>query len=230
MCGRFTLSYKTKELQMSLGLPEINLDWQPRYNIAPSQPIAAILNSEPLKIDFLRWGLVPGWAKDIEIGNRLINARSETIMEKPSFRNAFTRRRCLILADGFYEWKRSSMKGGSSQPFYFQLENKQPFALAGIWEIWHAPDGGELWSTAIITCHANEILKPIHDRMPVIFDKDQMFDWLENRPQAELISMMQPYPAEKMNAYMVGKAVNSPFNDTPDCILEKKSNSNLFEN
>lgn len=228
MCGRFTLSYKANELQLELGLPGTELDWKPRYNIAPTQPVAAILNQETKKIEFLRWGLVPGWAKDIEIGNRLINARSETIMEKPSFRNAFSRRRCLILADGFYEWKKPAMKGGSSQPYFFHLEDKKPFALAGIWEIWNSPDGSELWSTAIITCDANEIVKPIHDRMPVILDKSNMFDWLENRQQAELISMMKPYSPEKMKTHMVGKAVNSPFNDTPECIQEKKPNSSLF--
>ena len=235
MCGRFTLSYKAKELQMILGLPEMQLDWKPRYNIAPTQPVASIINHQSKKIEFLRWGLVPGWAKDISIGNRLINARSETIMEKPSFRNAFARRRCLILADGFYEWKRSNTKGAASQPYYFFLENKEPFALAGIWEMWQAPDGGELWSTAIVTCDANETLKPIHDRMPVLFDKNEMFNWLEDRPKKDLIDMMVPYPAAKMNTYseidfrMVGKAVNSPFNDTPECVQEKKPNELFLE-
>ncbi len=228
MCGRFTLSYKTKELQMALGLPESQLDWQPRYNIAPTQPIASILDFQTKKIEFLRWGLVPGWAKDIEIGNRLINARSETIMEKPSFKNAFARRRCLILADGFYEWKKPAVKGATSQPYYFFLEDRQPFALAGIWEIWHAPDGGELWSGAIITCDANDVVKPVHERMPIVLDKHQMFDWLQDRPQKELVGMMQPYPVEKMKSFMVGKAVNSPFNDTPECVEEKKHNSTLF--
>lgn len=229
MCGRFTLSYKTKELQLALGLPEMNLDWQPRYNIAPTQPVAAILDSKTKKIEFLRWGLVPSWAKDIEIGNRLINARSETIMEKPSYRNGFARRRCLILADGFFEWKKGKMKNSPSQPYYFFLENKEPFALAGIWEIWQPPDGGELWSTTIITCDANDLVKPIHDRMPVILDKDHMFDWLEDRPQKELVEMMSPYDDEKMSTYMVSKAVNSPFNDTADCIEEYKHNDMLFK-
>jgi putative SOS response-associated peptidase YedK len=149
-------------------------------------------------------------------------------MEKPSFKNAFARRRCLILADGFYEWKKPATKGATSQPYYFFLQDKKPFALAGIWEIWHAPDGGELWSAAIITCDANDVVAHVHERMPVVFDKDQMFDWLQDRPQKELVQMMQPYPEEKMNSYMVGKAVNSPFNDTPDCIEEKKPNSGLF--
>jgi len=228
MCGRFTLTYKTKELQMLLGLPETNLDWQPRYNIAPSQPIAAILDKESKNIEFLRWGLIPGWAKDESIGNRLINARSETIMEKPSFKNAFNRRRCLILADGFYEWKRSKTKGSPSQPYYFYLEDKQPFAIAGIWEIWQSPNGSEVWSTAIITCEANEILSPIHERMPVILDKEVMFDWLEDRPAKELIPMMKSYPADKMDFHMVGKGVNSPFNDVPECIQEKKFDGKLF--
>ncbi len=228
MCGRFTLTYKTNELQLSLGLPDSDLDWQPRYNIAPSQPIPAILENQTKKIEFLRWGLIPGWAKDESIGNRLINARSETIMEKPSFKNAFNRRRCLILADGFFEWKRSKTKGSTSQPYYFYLENKEPFALAGIWEIWNSPDGSEIWSTTIITCEANEILQPIHERMPVIFSKETMFDWLENKPQQELVSMMKPFPAEKMGFHMVGKGVNSPFNDVPDCIKEKKFDGRLF--
>jgi putative SOS response-associated peptidase YedK len=228
MCGRFTLTYKTKELQMLLGLPETNLDWQPRYNIAPSQPIAAILDKESKNIEFLRWGLIPGWAKDESIGNRLINARSETIMEKPSFKNAFNRRRCLILADGFYEWKRSKTKGSPSQPYYFYLEDKQPFAIAGIWEMWQSPNGSEVWSTAIITCEANEILSPIHERMPVILDKEVMFDWLEDRPAKELITMMKSYPADKMDFHMVGKGVNSPFNDVPECIQEKKFDGKLF--
>ena len=228
MCGRFTLTYKTKELQLLFGLPETTLDWQPRYNIAPSQPIAAILDNKSKNIEFLRWGLIPGWAKDITIGNRLINARSETIMEKPSFKNAFKRRRCLILADGFYEWKRSPSKGGSSTPFYFYLEEKQPFAIAGIWEIWHSPEGSEIWSAAIITCDANEILKPVHERMPVILDKEMMFDWLEDRSEPELVDMMRSYPSEKMRSHQVGKAVNSPFNDIPEGIQERKQNNSLF--
>lgn len=220
MCGRFTLTYKTKELQMLLGLPDSNLDWQPRYNIAPSQPIASILDKESKKIEFLRWGLIPSWAKDVSIGNRMINARSETIMDKPSFKNAFNRRRCLILADGFYEWKQAKTKGTPSQPYYFYLEDKQPFALAGIWEIWQSSDGSEIWSTAIITCDANDIVNPVHERMPVIFDKEDMFNWLDDRTESELVSMMKPFSAERMGFHKVGKGVNSPFNDVPECIQE----------
>lgn len=228
MCGRFTLTYKTKELQLLLGLPDSDLDWQPRYNIAPTQPIAAILDNESKKIEFLRWGLIPSWAKDISIGNRLINARSETIMEKPSFKNAFNRRRCLILADGFYEWKRAKTKGSPSQPYYFYLDNKEPFALAGIWEIWQSPDGSEIWSTTIITCDANDVVQPVHDRMPVIFDKEEMFSWLEDRPVEEVVDMMKPFSSDRMGSHMVGKGVNSPFNDVPECIEEKKFNGKLF--
>jgi putative SOS response-associated peptidase YedK len=134
----------------------------------------------------------------------------------------------LILADGFYEWKRSKTKGSPSQPYYFYLEDKQPFAIAGIWEIWQSPNGSEVWSTAIITCEANEILSPIHERMPVILDKEVMFDWLEDRPAKELITMMKSYPADKMDFHMVGKGVNSPFNDVPECIQEKKFDGKLF--
>jgi putative SOS response-associated peptidase YedK len=218
MCGRFTLSYKAIELQLSLGLTDVPADFQPRYNIAPSQPIAAVTDGKTKKLEYLKWGLVPGWAKDIGIGNKLINARSETIMEKPSYRNAFQRRRCLILADGFYEWKRFSQKGLPSQPYYFHIKDNQPFAFAGIWEIWQAPDGGELWSTAIITCAANSLVESVHERMPVILDFSTMWQWLDNLAVPQLTELMQPYSAEKMMVYPVSRDVNAAGTDHPGLV------------
>jgi putative SOS response-associated peptidase YedK len=217
MCGRFTLSYKADEIQLSLGITGMPDEWQPRYNIAPTQPIAAVLEGKDKKIEFLYWGLVPSWAKEISIGTKMINARSETIMEKPSYKSAFQRRRCLILADGFYEWKKSKAKG-PAQPFFFQLKTREPFAFAGIWERWLPPDGSELLSGSIITCAANDVVAPIHERMPVILDKGSMWSWLEEHPAKELLNMLEPYDASKLDITMVSTLVNSPFNDSAECI------------
>jgi len=222
MCGRFTLSYKAEELQLSLGLTDIPTGMEPRYNIAPTQAIPAILNGKERKIDYLYWGLVPSWAKDITIGSKMINARSETIMEKPSFKSAFQRRRCLFLADGFFEWKKSK-QSKSSTPFYFQLRDKSIFALAGIYDIWQQPEGGELWSGSIITCAANELVSPIHERMPVILDRETMWGWLENLPVNKLVTMMAPYNPEKMIKTEVSTRVNSANFDTPECIAPVKN-------
>lgn len=217
MCGRFTLSYKADEIQLSLGITGMPDEWQPRYNIAPTQPIAAVLEGKDKKIEFLYWGLVPSWAKDISIGTKMINARSETIMEKPSYKSAFQRRRCLILADGFYEWKKSKAEG-PAQPFFFQLKTREPFAFAGIWERWLPPDGSELLSGSIITCAANDVVAPIHERMPVILDMGSMWSWLEEHPAKELLNMLVPYDASKLDITMVSTLVNSPFNDSAECI------------
>ena len=224
MCGRFTLSYKAEELQLSLGLPELPNNLEPRYNIAPTQPIPVILDEKQRNVDFLYWGLVPSWAKDISIGSRLINARSETIMEKPSFKSSFQRRRCLILADGFYEWKKSKLNK-SSTPYLFQLSDRSLFALAGIYDIWHSPDGGELWSASVITCAANDLVSEIHERMPVILDRENMWDWIKALPLNQLTKMMSPYQSEKMIKTEVSTKVNSANFDGPECIEPVK---NLF--
>ncbi|OJX47310.1 MAG: hypothetical protein BGO78_17755 [Chloroflexi bacterium 44-23] len=217
MCGRFTLSYKANELQLSLGITDIPEDWEPRYNIAPTQAIPAVINPVTKKMEFLYWGLVPSWAKDVSIGSKMINARSETVLEKPSFKNAFLRRRCLILADGFYEWKRSA-KSKISTPYYFQLEDREIFALAGIYEIWHSPEGSELWSGSIITCPANELVAPIHDRMPIMLDKENMWAYLDNKPITEIKAMLAPFDATQMIAHEVSPKVNSGRVDSPDLV------------
>ena len=218
MCGRFTLSYKASELQLSLGLKDVPEEIVPRYNIAPSQPIAAVLDSQKRNIEFLYWGLVPSWAKDIKIGSRLINARAETIDEKPSFRAAFKRRRCAILADGFYEWKKTANKSMPTIPYYFHLEDKRPFAFAGIWEIWHSPDGGELWSASIITTAANEVVEPIHHRMPVILDGDAIWDWMNESNLRDVKKMLKPYQNTDLQVYAVDFLVNNAKIDSRACL------------
>ena len=177
MCGRFTLAIEPEELQSEFQIPDLPAEWHQRYNIAPTQPVAVILDAKLRQIEFLHWGLVPSWAKDMSIGNRMINARAESLTEKPSFHSAFAKRRCLILADGYFEWRKNSK--GPSIPYRFTLKNRAPFAIAGLWENWQKPEAGELKSCKIITCAANEIVLPIHDRMPVILPREKYWSWLE---------------------------------------------------
>jgi len=164
------------------------------------------------------WGLIPSWAKDPSIGNRMINARSETLAEKPSFKAAYKRRRCLVLADGFYEWRKNPDK--SKTPMYVQLESRDPFAFAGLWESWHSPDGDHVLSCTIITTQPNDFVRKIHNRMPVILPRRAYEQWLdpdEQKPD-RLQPLLAPYPAEEMTAYPVSTTVNNPRNETPECI------------
>ena len=206
MCGRFTLATPAPDLQLAFNLDEVPPLYVPRYNIAPTQPVAVITSDYPNHLDFMRWGLVPSWAKDISIGSKLINARGETLMEKPSFRTAAKRRRCLIPADGFYEWDRGEKP---SQPYYVQVNDGQPFAMAGLWEIWESSEGDLLKSCTIITTEANSVLSKIHDRMPVILPKEHWYDWLRGYDQDLLV----PYDAGQMSMIPVSKRVNSPVLD-----------------
>ncbi|HEY9877898.1 MAG TPA: SOS response-associated peptidase [Leptolyngbyaceae cyanobacterium] len=222
MCGRYSQSQMGEAVAAAFHLsspPSI----EPRYNIAPTQPVSAILATagkpEP-RHHLLRWGLIPNWSKDPAIGNRLINARAETVAEKPSFRNAFKRRRCLIVADGFYEWK-TDPDSKAKQPYYFQLQEHDLFAFAGLWEQWTDPQsGGELETCTILTTAANAVLEPVHDRMPVILPQEHYEAWLDPDfydPSA-LQALLQPYDAEAMQSYAVSKAVNSPKNDSSACL------------
>ena len=219
MCGRFTLTADAKKLAESFvdfAPPPEN---RPRYNIAPSQPVAVVANTGENKIDFFTWGLIPSWAKDPKIGNRLINARSETLAEKPSFRTAYRRRRCLILTDGFYEWRKNPDK--TKTPMYIQLESQEPFAFAGLWEQWFSPHGDQVLTCTIITTQPNDFMAQIHNRMPVILPPEAYAQWLdpvEQKPDT-LQPLLKPYPAEEMTAYPVSRQVNNPRNDVPDCIL-----------
>ena len=218
MCGRFTLTLEASEIQLELGIGDVPENWHPRYNIAPSQDIAIIKNTEASKISWARWGLVPSWAKDIKMGQRLINARGETIQEKPSYRNAFKSRRCVVLADGFYEWKKG-VKNQKSQPFYFYLPGKKLFGLAGLWETWQSKsDETVLQTCTIITCEANELVSKVHERMPVIFTKEQIWKWLDEKDPALLQNLLIPYSSDEMMTFPVGSMVNNPSYDLVNCI------------
>lgn len=226
MCGRFTLNKSGEVIASAFQLTEVP-QVLPRYNIAPTQLVPTVLHTaensnavgkNPVLRQFhqLRWGLIPSWAKDPQMGARLINARAETVTEKPSFRSAFRHRRCLVIADGFYEWQRQERK---KQPFYFLLQNGQPFAFAGLWERWRSPDGEEIQSCTILTTEANEILRPIHDRMPVILDSKDYDLWLDPAVQnTEPLQLLRPYQSEAMTSYAVSTKVNNPANNTPECI------------
>ena len=219
MCGRFTLTIDPYHLQQAFPWAVIPEDLPPRYNIAPSQPVAVIPNTGDNTLSMYKWGLIPSWSKDPAIGDRMINARSESLAEKPSFRNAYRHRRCLILADGFYEWKQiPGMK--SKQPVYIRLIDSVPFAFAGLWEIWKSPEGAEVRSCTIITTQPNSLLEPIHNRMPVILPPASYSSWLvpEDRQPAQLNDLLIPYPASEMMASPVSRMVNIPQVDSPDLI------------
>ncbi|MEA5594211.1 SOS response-associated peptidase [Rivularia sp. UHCC 0363] len=222
MCGRFTLTAEADEIREVFEISDTsNYEWEARYNIAPTQTVAAVLyNSDKQReLRSLYWGLIPSWAKDTKIAAKLINARAETLAEKPSFRSAFKRKRCLVLADGFYEWKRIEKK---KQPYYFQLQNKQPFAFAGLWEQWH-PDDENITSCTIITTDANKVLQPIHHRMPVMLQQQDYERWLDPLQETEILQqLLQPYPAEEMSAYAVSTKVNNPLHSSPDCIAPER--------
>ncbi|RPI30883.1 MAG: SOS response-associated peptidase [Chloroflexota bacterium] len=220
MCGRFTLTADPAKLQEAFPWVEIPEGVRPRYNIAPSQPVAVIANTGENKLDFFVWGLIPSWAKDPTIGNRLINARAETLAEKPSYRTAYRRKRCLVLADGFYEWKQDPI-GKSKTPMYVRMETGEPFAFAGLWDQWNSPDGSMILSCTIITTEPNSLMESIHNRMPVILTREAYAQWLdpaEQRPE-DLNKFLRPYPAEALHAYPVSRIVNSPDNEVPDCIV-----------
>lgn len=216
MCGRFSLSKSTIALAETLQLETLP-EWTPRYNIAPTQTIMAIAadSTHGRQMRLFRWGLVPSWAKDLAIGTKLINARAETVAEKPSFRAAFKQRRCLIPADGFYEWQRLDRK--TKQPYYFQLTDQQPFAFAGLWEHWQG-EGAVVETCTILTTQANELLQPIHDRMPVIIRPEAYDRWLEPTVTPEHQTLLRPYDATLMQGYRVSTLVNRATNDSPDCV------------
>lgn len=193
----------------------------PRYNIAPSQPVAAARqnrDTQQRELVHFHWGLIPSWAKDPAIGYKMINARSETVAEKPSFRNALKYRRCLVPASGFYEWQKV---GKGKQPHYIQLMDGEPFAIAGLWEHWQSADGSEIESVTLLTTSPNEVMRPLHDRMPVILHPDDYTLWLDPQTTQSdlLLPLLRPFPAEQMLAYPVSTLVNSPANDLPACIL-----------
>jgi len=220
MCGRFTLTVDPSELRETFANYTFPDQYAPRFNIAPTQPILAIPNDGRQEADFFAWGLIPSWAKDPSIGSRLINARAEGLAEKPSFRGSFKYKRCLIPADGFYEWK--SQPGTKTKvPYFIFLEDRRPFAFAGLWDEWYSPEGGSVRSATIITTTPNELMAPIHNRMPVILEPEDYARWLDPSPQRpeELSLLLKSYPSGRMLAHPVSTLVNSPANDRPELVV-----------
>ncbi len=220
MCGRFTLHHTLDEIEERFAA-EVAVDTEPRYNIAPTQDVLAVTQNGTRHLQAFRWGLVPSWAKDIAIGSRMINARAETLAEKPAFRTALQRRRCLIPADGFYEWQDApDGKKGGRTPMHIRLKDGGLFAFAGLWDEWHAPDGSPLRSCTIITTSPNAVTAPIHDRMPAILRPEDEAIWLDHAltNSSDLLSLLGPYPAEDIETYAVSRQVNAPTVDDPACI------------
>jgi len=216
MCGRYTLATPAEWIRDSFELdftPELG----PRYNIAPTQDAPVfLLRDGRRRLEWLRWGLVPSWARDASVGNRMINARAETVREKPAFRNAFRQRRCLVPADGFYEWRRI---GALKIPMRFRRRDRCPFAFGGLREHWTGPDGNALHTFTILTTEANELVRPIHDRMPLVLDPRHYALWLDADADPERVAeLLRPDPLPDFEAYEVSTLVNNPRNDDPACI------------
>jgi putative SOS response-associated peptidase YedK len=217
MCGRFTQASDSEIIVRVFDLPE-KPELAPRYNIAPTQDVAAVRAAEVggRELVHLHWGLIPSWAKERAMGARMINARAETLAEKPAFRSAFRARRCLIVADGFYEWQKL---GTRKQPHFIGFKDGRPFAFAGLWERWQGEGSEAVESCTIVTTEANELLAPIHDRMPVILDPVDFALWIDSgaKDREKLAGLLKPYTPELLQAYPVDFFVNNPANDTPAC-------------
>jgi len=219
MCGRYTLTQPAAALAEQYKLDE-GPSLESQYNVAPTNSVATVLvDQENYKRVFrlLKWGLIPSWAKDASIGAKMINARAETVAQKPSFRSAFRHRRCLVLADGFYEWQRLQ---GKKQPYYIRMKNGQPFAFAGLWEHWKGADGSVINSCTHLTTEPNELVRPLHNRMPVILKPEHYDLWLD--PEVQQPKQLQPllssYPAEEMVSFPVSTQVNNPANNDPELV------------
>ena len=217
MCGRFTLHHSTEDIAERFAIEQLTLELTPRYNIAPSQPVTTIVQRESRTLEEFKWGLVPSWAKDPAIGNRMINARAESASEKPAFRDAIRRRRCLVPASGYYEWRRS---GPLRVPTYLHLEDRRPFAMAGLWEEWTAPGGALLRSVAIVTTEPNSFAATIHNRMPAILDEASAEAWLDASVEdaSRVEPLLTPYARDDLVAHAVSAAVNKADFDDPVCI------------
>jgi len=219
MCGRFTLIRLSDFTDMFPWIrpPQQQPPPSPRYNIAPTQPIAAVRNNPEPQIEFLNWGLIPSWAKDPAIGNRMINARAESMDKKPAFRTALRRRRCVIPASGFFEWKKL---GRQRVPMYVTAASARPLGLAGLWDVWHDDAGSQVTSCTIITVPSNELVRPIHDRMPAILRESDYRLWLDpaEQPPEKLLPALGPYPAGEMRMQEVSRAANNAKIDSPQCI------------
>jgi putative SOS response-associated peptidase YedK len=223
MCGRFTLRTPLNRLVEQFLFAIHATDLPLRFNIAPTQPVAAVRLLDPdqeRQLASLRWGLIPSWAKERSIANELINARSETVAAKPSFRSAFRHRRCLILSDGYYEWKKLGASG-TKQPYYIRMRDERPFAFAGLWETWQDQAGTPLETCTVITTTANELTRAIHPRMPVILAAEDYTSWLDPRTSDRdlLTRLLRPYDSAAMDVYPVSSLVNNARHDSPECVV-----------
>jgi len=219
MCGRYTITVSLEELMLRYWIGETTVPFhRPKYNVAPGQMILAIVNDgERNRLGELKWGLVPSWADDPKIGNKMLNARSETVRDKPAFKSLIRRKRCIIPADGFYEWRKD---GGVKQPMRIVHRDRSLFSMAGLYDTWLAPDGTKLNTCTILTTTPNALMSPIHDRMPVILSQENEVQWLDRRIQdpEQLSPLYRPYPAEMLDAYPVAPGVGSVKQDEPACI------------
>jgi putative SOS response-associated peptidase YedK len=210
MCGRYSL-VPTNDIAARFDVQQEQLSLQPRYNIAPSQSMPVVIRNSPNRLVEMQWGLIPSWSKQPRAQFSTINARAETIAKSPVFRGPFKSRRCLVPASGFYEWQRV---GDRKQPFCIRLKDDDLFAFAGLYDVWHDADGNELYSYTVITTTPNELVAPIHNRMPVILRRDDEDAWLNKETEpGRLMSLLVAYPADEMEAYPVSRAVNSPANE-----------------
>lgn len=214
MCGRFSLTTEEQQLNEFFRLSGGREPYVPRYNGAPTQNLAVITSEEPRRLQFFRWGLIPFWSKVMTGSTPVINARAETLDEKPMFRQAYRKRRCLIPADGFYEWSRS----GNKQPYRFVMADESPFAMAGLWDEWSHEPGKIIRSFAIITTTPNELMEPVHNRMPVILGRESYDEWLNGDNESAITDMLKPFPEKKMKVFRVSDLVNSVRAEGPELI------------
>jgi putative SOS response-associated peptidase YedK len=218
MCGRFALYSSLDEIKEVFAVQQVEMDLSPSYNIAPTQPVAVVVHKDGVnRLQAMVWGLIPAWAKDASIGSRMINARSETLGQKPSFRRPLGNQRCLIVADGFFEWQKTEQ---GRIPMFIRLKSQRPLGFAGLYDVWTSPSGEKITSCTIITTDANELVRPIHERMPVILPRPDYEVWLDPapKPASQLLPLLRPYLAQDLEAYPVSRLVNSPANNVPQCV------------
>lgn len=218
MCGRFSFFTGLEEIKNLFNIVKVNIADHKSYNIAPTQDVLVVVNyGEGNWLEMMRWGLIPVWAKDHTIGNKMINARSETIAEKPSFKRPLAKQRCVILADGFFEWRTTD---AGKVPMFIHLKSKKPMAFAGLYDRWKDKEGKTITTCTIITCEANDFMKQVHHRMPIIFGEEQWKVWLDPKVQGPdvLLPLLSQFPSDEMAAYNVSREVNSPRNNSPELI------------
>lgn len=217
MCGRFSLKSTIQAIEDEFDIEYAELDFKPRYNIAPTQNVVVVIYDTRRILKYFRWGLIPPWAKDSAVGNKLINARAETLTQKVTFKNLLKKSRCIIVADGFYEWEKGTAEKNT---YYFCLKTKKPFGFAGLYTKWESQDGEIIFSCTIITVEPNSLVRKIHNRMPAILQRSNYQTWLDNSKsiEEELTRVLVPYSDDEMISYRVSKLVNSPANDDPRCI------------